>query len=124
LFPANDSRFADFADAAIRARSPSTRVRQRDDRRELRPRLLARCQEIRALAVAALVKVNTVPPASRGSHEIRASIKPARARMFASPRPSEFVCCDLNGRPLSSIFKEKVPSFVIVTYILTSVASA
>src|SRR6185312_14329337 len=74
---------------------------------------------------AFLISVKTVPPFSRGSHEIRASINPARAFMFASPRPSElWLFVESNGRPLSSMRSAKSPAAEVSTNIFTSVASA
>src|SRR5258708_31112127 len=76
------------------------------------------------LEVAVFTKVKTVPPPSRFSHFICASIKPALARMFAKPRPSEFGLWRLNAQPLSSSLREKSPAADVVTNIVTSVALA
>src|ERR1700752_517389 len=53
---------------------------------------------------------NTVPPSTRCSHLISASIKPAGARMLAKPRPSPDWFCVSNEQPLSSSRKANSPS--------------
>src|SRR5258705_2760205 len=71
------------------------------------------------LEVTVFTKVKTVPPPSRFSHFICASIKPALARMLAKPRPSEFEPCRLNAQPLSSSLMEKSPASDVVSNIFT-----
>jgi len=70
------------------------------------------------------LSVKIVPPPSLFSHESWASIKPARARILARPRPSELFFSKLKDLPLSSNLNKNSPAGDDLTNIFTSVASA